>query len=278
MKRALVGLAVLALSFAFAQAALAQQTGNVDGTVSDPDGVALPGVMVTLSGEAIMGTRVDYTGVSGNFRFPGLSPGLYTVTFDMDGFKSLVREEIRVGIGATTSLLVSMELSTVEETITVTGQSPIVDMRSSSVTVNYSQEMMQNIPTARNWADVVFQIPGVSVGFYTERFNFSVHGASVRDNEVSIDGVANTDAVVGYASSQMAYESMEEIQVITAAHKAEYGSVSGAYVNIVTKSGGNSFHGEGNFYWSGDGVQSDNLTQELEDEGIGSPPHNHQVP
>jgi hypothetical protein len=150
----LMALAVT-LTLVVALPAQAQRdTGIMNVRALDPDGAPLPGVMVVARGP--VGTQTQYTGIDGSARFPGLYPGDYTATFALDGFKTVVREGLTIQAQRTTAFDLTMELATVEETITVTGESPVVDVKSANVAGLYSDDLIDKTPTASGiWAGVL---------------------------------------------------------------------------------------------------------------------------
>ena len=116
-------------------------TGVVDGQAVDPDGRPLPGASVEITGPSLMGSRIAFTGATGSFRFPAVPRGEeYVLTFSLSGFKTIVRRDIIVRLNMTTTIDVSMDLTGVEETITVTGESPVIDVRSTNVGVNIGSQ------------------------------------------------------------------------------------------------------------------------------------------
>ncbi|MGB9836435.1 MAG: carboxypeptidase regulatory-like domain-containing protein [Candidatus Saccharicenans sp.] len=233
---------IIALLLCFSLISFAQitQTGTLNGTVYDQDKQPLPGVTVSLKSPALMGTMEMVTTERGHYRFPALPPGEYTVTFKLSGFKTLVREGIKVNVGVTTTLDVTLEQSAIEESITVTGQAPTVDIQRTSMTASLTKEILQSLPAARNLGAFFNMAPGVT--------SSTVHGSSERDNTYNIDGVNVTDPVTGTQAGNFGMDIMEELSIQTGGLPAEYGSVRGGVVNVVTKSGGNNFSGSASFY------------------------------
>jgi len=251
------------------------QTGAINGTVSDPNGDPLPGVTVTLNGPSVMGTRTDVTGDSGVFRFPTLLPGDgYIVEMNLEGFTGKRFENIVVRLGQTTTLQATMELAAMADEIVVSGESPIVDVTSPTASTNFGDDLLANTPNSeRDWAETVFQAPGVvdgSQGGYDELY--SIRGGSVIANQAAIDGVPNTlpvyNANIGSGS---VFETVEEVQVISGALPAEIGNVGGGFINVVTKSGGNQLSGEVGVYYQDDSLQGDNVSDDLKDLGLEAP-------
>src|SRR5918996_5229060 len=166
MSRLLVG-AVLAFTFAFTPLALAQgTTGSINGTVQDNTGAVLPGVTVTASGPAIMGVQSTVTNAQGQYRFPALPPGTYQVRYELSGFNTFVRDAIPVSVGFAATIDVQLKIATLAETVTVTGASPVVDTQNSNVQTNFTQEMIKNLPNARDIWALIAVAPGTTMSSY----------------------------------------------------------------------------------------------------------------
>ncbi len=250
MKKALLILLIAAL-FVFPAAAQITQTGTLNGTVYDQDRQPLPGVTVSIKSPAlILPSMETVTNERGHWRFPALPPGDYTVTFKLQGFKTLIREGIKVNVGVTTTLDVTLEQSALEESIVVTGQAPTVDIQRTSMTASLTREILQNLPAARNLGAFFNMAPGVT--------SSTVHGSSERDNTYNIDGVNVTDPVTGTQAGTFGMDVMEELSIQTGGLPAEYGSVRGGVVNVVTRSGGNKFSGMVSFFYRNKDMQSTN--------------------
>ncbi len=268
------GLALLAFVLFGASTAYAQiPTGVIDGQVVDPEGQPLPGVTVTVSGDPLMAARVIYTGPNGNFRAAALPPGFYTVTSSLTGFNTVAISEIRVTLNMTSTVRVELELATVEETVTVTSEVPVIDMRSTNVGHNMTDELLQNIPNARDVWVVLEEVPGIVM----DRFNVGGNksgqqsrfssGGGDSQNAYNFDGVDITDMAATGAATYFPYDAFEEVQVSTSAHKAEV-AAPGVYLNIVTRSGSNEFHGLQAFYYEGPNLQANNIDDALRAQGV----------
>jgi outer membrane receptor protein involved in Fe transport len=251
--------AVLVLSTAvFAQ----RTTGGLTGTVKDDTGAVLPGVSVTLSGERVMGTQVSVTNDNGVYRFLNLAPGTYDLAFELAGFATLNRNALIVSVGMTTETNVTLSLSSVSESVTVTGASPVVDTIASDVSTNYDNEWLRNAPVARlSFFDFLAAAPGVNAASRSI-VNAHVYGSARDDNSYQLDGTDITDAFFGQALATPNTDAIEEIEILSLGAPAEYGSIQGAVFNVVTKQGSNSFHGDANFYFQSDGLTGDNTTEE----------------
>jgi hypothetical protein len=246
-------------------------TGTILGQVVDETGGVLPGVSVTVSSpQLIGGQQTRTTGASGEFRFLALPPGTYEVGFSLNGFGALKREGVILGAGATATIDAQLKPAQLAEAITVEGESAMVDVKSAQLRETATAELIDNVPTARAFTDVFNLLPGVTSGKYnvaTTGTN-SVHGGTVRNNVFSLDGVNVNDPLVAYPGTDANLEMIQEVQVTTAGMSAEFGSASGAVFNVITKSGSNRFSGQVNGYLRDEGLQSDNITDELRAQGI----------
>lgn len=256
-------LIVIFLSIGIASISLAQrQTGSIAGKVTDNEGIPLPGVSVTLSGPNLMGILTYTTAESGDFRFPSVPPGSnYTLVVELSGFQKIVREGLIVNVGKTVRLVIESKPATIEEEIIVIAPSPTLDMTSTKSSVTYSSDLIANIPLARNYSSIIDSAPGVVEAQAS-------HGSGIRTNQVCVDGVNITSRAIGYNSLQFSFDIYEEVELETGAHPAEVGVAPGAYVNIVTKSGGNEFHGSALAYYFNEGMAK-SLIPESEAEAVG---------
>ena len=233
------------------------QTGTLIGTSIDDQGISLPGVTVTASSPALMLPQVSMiTNEKGFFRFPQVPTGIYKVVFELTGFKTIVREGIKISLGRTISLNMTMEQSTIEETIVVVGEAPTIDTRKSSLGMNIENEFLVNIPIERRLVDVFAMAPGVAWSDDNRPISYGSHQT---DNDFNLDGVLVGEPGSGtMASVQIGFEIAEEYTIESGGLTAEYGNVKGSMVNLITKSGGNNFSGEVNFYFRDKSLQSDN--------------------
>jgi len=247
------------------------QTGNINGTVKDPNGGALPGVTVVVSGASVMGVRNAVTGGSGGFRVVSLLPGDdYVVELTLDGFQGRRYEGIVVQVGQTITLSVTLELAAMTGEVTVSGESPIVDVTSPVASTHFGTDLLENIPNrGRGWEDAVVQAPGIADGSEPAQGRmFSARGGSVVNNQSAFDGVTNTTPTYNTQGSGIVFEAVDEVQVVNGALPAELGNVAGTYINMVTKSGGNQFRGEASIYFKDGDLQSDNVDGDQEAAGI----------
>lgn len=232
------------LMLALALPALAaEQTGKLNGTVYDPDGVPLAGVTVTISSNVLMGKRRTQTAEDGSFLFFGLPPGKYTIEIEQSGFMPFRQENVTINIGGTASLDILLELPTAEETVVVTAKRPVVDKEKTNLGQNFDDEFLEEVPVGRSYQSVAQLAPGVVGGG-----NPNVHGGSLYSNQFLIDGINTTDPATNTFALNLNYDAIKETQILTGGLDAEYGQASGGIINVVTKSGGNEFHLDTSFY------------------------------
>lgn len=261
------GLLMLAASPAAGQTV----TGTLFGRVVDAGDLPLPGASATIrSAQLIGGAQTRITDENGDYRFPALPPGTYNLTVEMPGFATHSREGVILGAGASIGIDVKLALAGVQETVTVTGESPMVDAKSSQMRQTASKDLIENIPTARSFIGVFDLMPGVVNINYSVATTgaSSVYGGSGRNNMFSLDGANLNDPLVAYAGADVNLETISEIQVTTAGMSAEFGGASGGVFNVITKSGSNNLLGQISGYFQDDALQSGNLTDELRAQGV----------
>jgi len=225
--------------------AQSRDTGAIEGSVLDKDRAPLPGVTVTVSGANLMGTRSVLTDTSGLFRFPALPPGTYAVRAALQGFKTYVQEAIRLTTTVRLAVEIVMVQAVIEEEVTVTAQSPTVDVKSTeTASVTLSNEILRNIPWSNFAADAVNLAPAVNRNV--------AYGASANTGiAYTMDGVNVADPEAGSAWVFLNANTIEEAKIMGLGLPAEYGNFTGVIFNLVTKSGGNKFAGHFEFTFQG---------------------------
>jgi len=268
MKLAKIGTIVLAMVLTAGTLAAQDslQTGNIEGSVVDNEGNGLPGVTVTVAGPALIRSQAATTTASGGFRFNYLPIGKYEITFALTGFKTYIQKDTEVSLRKTTSIKVTMDVSTINETVTVVGASPVVDVKNTTIGTNFTQTMLQKLPSGRDPWVIMEMTPGMvmdrqNVGGSTAGNQSSAyaHGTIRNQTNYNIDGVNMTDTAANGASAMYYdFDSFEEIQVETGAHSADI-QVGGVVLNMITKSGGNKLGGGISLYGENDTLQSTNI-------------------
>ncbi len=231
-----------ALVLCSATGALAQgrQTGTIRGVALDAQGLALPGVTVTVSSASLQGTRTAVTGANGDYELVGLPPGEYSVVFVLDGFDDVARTAV-VSLGGRVGVNAVLAPAGVTETVQVLGvvPAPIATIENSS---NMTDDEINALPVGRS----LFGIAAIQPELTTNTPNngqVTINGAFAYDNVFLVDGVDINDNLFGTSNGLFIEDAIEETQVITSGISAEYGRFSGGVINAITKSGGNIFSG-----------------------------------
>ncbi len=274
----IVALAALCLTFVWGQA----RTGDLYGKVLTPNGEPFPGVTVKLTGSLIAPLET-LTDDNGEFRFLSLPPGTdYQVIVQAEGFKTFKQTNIRILVGQTTSVTAKLEVGIQSETVEVTGQEQVVDTKKTTEATNFTQEKLQELPTARDPWVLLELTPGVMVDRENvggsesgQQSNFFGRGGSGNNAQWVVDGVTITDAAAtGSSPMYYDYDSFEEIQITTAANDIT-SPTGGININFVTKRGGNKIHGGFRFYGTSDRFQYRNIPHHLADLGYKGNQINH---
>jgi hypothetical protein len=213
---------------------------EIRGTVVDESGGGLPGVTVTATHVDTGAIRTVITSETGVFLMPALPVGLYRLQLELAGFTSVIRENLRLEVGQSAVLSFSMRLATVQETVTVTGDAPLVESQKSELAGRITAGQVADLPlNGRNWLDLVALTPGARGNPGTVRAGFA--GGDMAKYQV--DGVDVSGTCCGGSNQGYSQENIQELEVITNRYDAEYGRAAGVVVNAVTKSGTNSFRG-----------------------------------
>jgi len=248
MKR-LIQAVLLALMIA-APAWAQQGTTELRGKVLDPQGAVLPGVTVTVKNQATGMYRETVSGEDGSFIASGLVPGVYEVAGELQGYKKFTRRDLQLEVGKTATIELTLEVGSVEETVNVTAESPLVDVTSKEIGGNITSETLVQLPSVNgNFIGFVGLLPGIVPSISTESFgsdSISVNGQDPRNNNYMLDGGNNNDDVIGQRAGTQArtpIEAIQEFQVVTDQFDAEFGRTAGAIINAVTKQGTNRIRG-----------------------------------
>lgn len=267
MRRAVIPLHLFALLVVLllgsTPASAVELTGQLKGVVTDPEGLAVPGVLLTLSSPELQGDRQAESVAEGTFRFLALPPGGYTVRAEAVGFSPQV-VDVRIRAGLTARANLTLSPAQAGEAVVVVGEAPLVDTTTARTGLVVSQEMLTDIPSAgRDYQSAVTLAPGV---VDNGSGNPNVRGGLSYGNQYYVDGVNTTDPITNTFSLNMNYDLIEEVQVITGGMDAEYGRSLGGAVNIVTKSGGDAFEGNVQVLYSSTATQVYTPLPEEEDQ------------
>lgn len=260
MRKSIPAFAILVLLLGAPASAFAQNA-IIIGHLTDQTGAVLPGVTVTAKNQETGLTRSAVTDGEGAYRVPALPPGTYTIGAQLQGFAGESRPDIILVIEQNAVINFTLRPAAVAETVTVQGDSLVVDTTASSVSTSVSNEQIQDLPVAsRRWIDLAMLTPGTSQdnirGFFY-RGNVNVGGGTREySNGFVVDGVNNTWAEMGEPRQNFAMDSIREFKVSTSNYKAEYGLATGGLVSVVSKSGTNQMHGSGLLFFRDDSLTS----------------------
>jgi hypothetical protein len=251
--------------------------GRLTGTVTDAQGAVLPGVTVTATSPSLIGTQTAITEEGGTYRFPALASGTYALTFELTGFRTVKRENIQLSIGQTLTVDLTLEVSTVEETVLVTSESPIVDLQSTKVGVEFSAEKLAAIPSATDLWAALGQAPGIRMlGFdvggshksqQTGYESFGVRG----QNRVVTEGIDTTEGT-NAAGIYQDYFAHEEVSVSASGADVSMSTPGSAVVSSI-KSGGNEFKSLNNVTYEGSRFVDNNVDDETRARGFTGQPN-----
>jgi hypothetical protein len=260
-------LCAVALIVSVAPTAAQDFRGRINGTVTDNTGGVLPGVTVTASSPALIQPQVQVTGADGSYRFVALPPGVYDVSFDLAGFQGVKREGIRVVINQTLTVDQQLQVATLQETVTVSGESPIVDSSTTTMGTNFTKELLTEIPNARDVWAAMAQAPGMQMTQYDvggsrtgNQSGYRTYGFDTQ-NQTRLEGIDTTEGTAANAG-YFDFGSFEEFQVGGAGADAS-AFAGGAVLTISVKSGGDKFTGDWYSDWEGDATITDNVPDNL---------------
>src|SRR5437588_6156839 len=261
MRSAWIILRLSLLSLLLSIPALAQtaSTGALTGEITDPNGAVVAGAQVTVINEATGEKREVVSQENGMYVLPLLLPGSYRLEYTKRGFKSSVKAGLQINVTETKRLDVQLEVGSVEEKVVVVSESQLLQTESSALGNVTNHESVVNLPlVTRNYTQIVTLSPGISAGVTNaaalgrgssgeSQGSFRVHGASGADNNFQMNGIGINDLQAsGFLSGGVAVpnpDAIQEFKVQTGLYEASYGRNAGANVDVVTRSGGNKFHG-----------------------------------
>lgn len=267
---ALLSVCWLSAGTAFGQAT--GTTGSINGRVADSSGGVLPGVTVSATSPSLMGVQTSVTDEGGNYRFPALPPGTYAISYELAGFKTLQRTGIQITINFTATVNVVLEVATIEETVTVTGDSPVIDATSTSVQQTFTLQQMADLPNARQMWSLIAATPSVTMSRTDvggseagTQSRYMAYGFGEQRN-VIMEGL-NVTYDTGTSTFYPDYGSLEEVSVSTVSHNAQVAN-PGVQTELLTKSGGNRLSGEVFLDYGNDSMQGANIPLDVIARGV----------
>ena len=263
-----VGLVVVGLASSSPAAAQTSRFGSISGTVADESRGALPGVTVTLTSPALQVPQiVKVTDAKGQYQFVELPTGTYRIVFELSGFARLIREDVQLPTAFAAQVDASLKVAQVEETVTVTGQTPLVDISNTRGGATLSQELLKTVPISNNYQDIVNLTPGMVVtapppmGDIAISGSFRSYGGASGQERTSVEGIdMRISDVPNFAT-------VEEVDAKTYGNTAEM-STPGAAFQLIIKSGGNTFHGRYDEQYMTDRFQAKNIDAALQAQGL----------
>jgi hypothetical protein len=268
----LAALLLLGSGPVWAQGGGASTTGSINGRVADSSGGVLPGVTVTVNSSSLMGVQSRVTDANGNYRFPALPPGTYTVTFELPGFNTLKRENIQISMGFSAAVNVELAVASLQETVTVTGDAPVIDTTNTRVQQNFKLEALQGIPNSRDLWSLLAATPAVTMDRLDvggdragTQSGYTAYGYSGQ-NRVLVEGINTTEGTSG-AGFYVDYGSFEEVFLGTVGQGAEM-PTPGVQSQMLGKSGGNKFQGEIYQDYENNSLQGANIPSDVLAKGI----------
>jgi hypothetical protein len=284
-RRIPIGVAAVWLILGPAPTLAQTSTGSIAGTVRDTTGAVLPGVTVEVSSPALIErVRSAGTDAAGQYKVTELPPGTYTVTFTLSGFSIIRREGIELTTGFTAPVNVELRVGNMSETVTVTGQSPLVDVQNVRQQAVMTRDVIDAIPSGRTYGNLGALIPGVTLasagGVQTQDVGgatgvsfaqLSIHGGRRFDQTLQFNGMSITNLDNESISTiNFTDGNIQEMVMDVAALSAE-SELGGVRVNLIPKDGGNSFRGTLLANFSTSGLQSNNYSDELRNRGLRAP-------
>ena len=269
-------LAALAICLGAAAAAAQINPAHLTGTVKDAQGAVLPGVTVTATSPALLGSQAAVTEPNGVYRFPNLPAGVFKLTFELQGFQTLGRENIVLSIGQTLSIDVTLQIATMQESVTVSAESPIVDTQSTSVGYVQTTAQLIGVPSSTDLWGALAQTPGVRMGgvdvggsHKSQQSNYEAYGIRNQARVIN-DGVDTTEGSGG-AGFYQDYFAQNEVAVSAAGQDVSM-NAPGAAIIATIKSGGNQFKGLENITYEGSNFVGDNISTETAARGFTGQP------
>jgi outer membrane receptor protein involved in Fe transport len=273
---------VLALvaALAMAPAVQAQATGaTLIGKVQDKSGKALPGATITVTQPETGFTRSVVSESDGTFRLPSVPVGSYTVVVELNGFATVTVQDVRLNVATQRELTVDMSPSTVEESITVVDEAPLVQT-TPTIGAVVSEEQLENLPlNGRQFANLAILAPGTALNYNSDptkpgQLTVALNGGIGRNVNYLVDGGDNMDDTIGGALQNFNLESVQEFNIQTQQYKAEYGRSTGGVLTVVTKTGTNTLSGSAWGFFRDDSLNSKTESERLA--GIDKQPYDRK--
>jgi hypothetical protein len=230
-----------------------EQRGSIEGIAKDSSGGVLPGVTVEAWSPAMVGVASAVSDSAGAYRFPSLPPGRYEITARLQGFTPAKATNILLELGQVLKVDLTLAVTGVAESVQVTGDAPLIDVKQNAAGADVHAEVIERIPKARDFTAIATSAPGISDESGRNR-GIQIDGASGADNRFVIDGVDTTNLRTGVSGRVLRPDFIQEVQVKSSGYNAEYRAAIGGVVSAITKSGSNDWHGGLGGYYNSDSL------------------------
>jgi outer membrane receptor protein involved in Fe transport len=254
-KRFVAILAAVLIAVGAGLASAQERFGGLTGVVTDSSGAVLPGATVTITSKTTGAARTIVTTADGLYSIPDLEPGKYGVVVELSGFSKMSMDDVNVSLGKTLKVDAQLKVGDMSEVVQVQAEArPAIDLRSTLVAHNVTAEEIDRLPKGRSFQSLALTAPSVNSGEIEG--GIQVNGASGAENAFTVDGVVTNSLLNGASRQNTVFEYLQEVQVKTTGISAEYGGALGGVISAVTKSGGNTFRGEGHYLYEGSSLSA----------------------
>src|SRR5712692_8276210 len=231
-----------------------ERFGQITGVVTDPSSGAVPNATVTLTNKDTNRTTTVKSGGAGSYIATDIEPGRYKIHVEAPGFSVGEIQDVNVLVGKSLKVDFQLKVGATTETVQVTESAPLIDVTGNTVAHNITAEEFDRLPKARTFQSLVTLSPSVTSGQLEN--GFQVNGASAAENQFNIDGISTTSVITGASRQDAVFEILQEVQIKTGGVDAEYGGALGGVISAITKAGGNAFHGDVHYYFSGNALSA----------------------
>ena len=243
--------AVLAALVLSLPAVAQEQRATLEGSIVDQSGAPAPGTAVEIK-NASGAVLTTVAGGNGIYRFPSISPGVWDVSASLPGFRPAKVSGVTLALGQVLQVNLTLTVGGMAEIVQIVGEAPLIDVKQSARVTSIREEQIEKLPKGRNFTTLVTQAPGANPE--AKLGGISIDGSSAAENRFIIDGTETTDIRYGTSGKDLITDFVEEVQVKSSGYTAEYGGATGGVINVITKSGTNTFKGDVETYFSGDAL------------------------
>jgi hypothetical protein len=253
-------LGIVALLVSAVPVAAQDTRGSIEGVVKDTSGAVLPGVTVEARSPSQVGVATATSDAAGVYRFPALAPGIYEISATLSGFQPAKVENVQLTIGQILKIDFPLQVASVSESVSVTAESPLIDVKQNAASQTISADIIDRIPKGRDWTSAILAAPGANDE--SRAGGLQIDGSSGSENRFIVDGMDRTNLRTGTVSAQSTTQAtvltdfIQEIQVKSSGYTAEYGGSTGGVISAITKSGSNQFRGSIGTYYRNDSFQA----------------------